>query len=174
LNLTSRSCFMQLAREWGDFTIEEKGIVMVCNTDDGLQHEMATAEMSRELGLPVEILNEKQLLKMEPNIRMTVVGGIYFPKDAYLAPWEFMAALRKHVPVQWNTSVQLRANGNRVESDLKADEYVICGGAWSTSIARQLGLHLPMQAGKGYSLTLQRPPKMPAHAMILSEARVAV
>jgi len=31
-----------------------------------------------------------------------------------------------------------------------------------------------MQAGKGYSLTLQRPPKMPAHAMILSEARVAV
>jgi D-amino-acid dehydrogenase len=31
-----------------------------------------------------------------------------------------------------------------------------------------------MQAGKGYSLTLARPRKRPAHAMILSEARVAV
>jgi len=31
-----------------------------------------------------------------------------------------------------------------------------------------------MQAGKGYSLTLQHPPRKPAHAMILSEARVAV
>ena len=31
-----------------------------------------------------------------------------------------------------------------------------------------------MQAGKGYSLTLQQPRKKPAHAMILSEARVAV
>jgi len=47
-------------------------------------------------------------------------------------------------------------------------------GAWSSTIARELNLHLPMQAGKGYSLTLPRPRKQPAHAMILSEARVAV
>jgi D-amino-acid dehydrogenase len=111
---------------------------------------------------------------MEPNIRMRAAGGIYFPKDAYLAPWRFMAALKKRVPVRWNTAVALRANGNRVTSNVDADEYVIAGGAWSAAIARELGLHLPMQAGKGYSLTLERPKCKPAHAMILSEARVAV
>jgi len=175
LNLAGRSCFIQLAREWGgDFVLEKNGIVMVCNTEDGLEHEVATAKMARELGLPVEILDAKKIAAMEPDLRMTVAGGIYFPKDAYLAPWRFMAALKKRVQVRWNTPVTLRADGNRVASDFNADEYVICGGAWSSQIARDLQLHLPMQAGKGYSLTLQKPKRRPAHAMILSEARVAV
>jgi len=34
---------------------------------------------------------------------------------------------------------------------VEADEFVICGGAWTADIARQLKLRLPMQAGKGYS-----------------------
>jgi len=180
LNLASRSCFTQLAREWGnDFFLEEKGIVMVCNTEEGLKHELATAEMARELGLPVEILDAKQLSRMEPDMRMRVAGGIYFPKDAYLAPWKFMSALIRRVrdrgvELLWNRAASLRTDGNRVQGDIPADEYVICGGAWSSAIAGELKLHLPMQAGKGYSLTLQRPRKKPAHAMILSEARVAV
>ena len=175
LNLAGRACFVELAREWGDFKIEERGIVMVCNTEEGLEHELATAELSRELGLTVEILDAKRLMAMEPNLRMTVAGGIYFPRDAYLAPWQFMSALKKRVPgVRWNSTVSLCANGNRIQADIEADEYVICGGAWSSGIARDLKLQLPMQAGKGYSLTLQQPRKKPAHAMILSEARVAV
>ena len=175
LNLASRDCFVNLAREWGEeITLEQKGIVMVCNTAEGLEHEIATAKVARELGLPVEVLNAKEIAAMEPGIRMTVAGGIYFPKDAYLAPWRFMSALKKRVSVQWNTPVQLRSDGNRITSNIEADEFVICGGAWSSSIARDLKLHLPMQAGKGYSLTLQNPRRKPAHAMILSEARVAV
>src|SRR6266487_1790598 len=175
LNLASRECFVKLEREWGDdFVLEQKGIVMVCNTDDGLDHEIATAKVARELGLRVEILNSKEIAAMEPGIRMTIVGGIYFPKDAYLEPWRFMSALKKRIPVKWNTAIQLRADGDRIVSNVHADEYVICGGAWSSSIARDLQLHLPMQAGKGYSLTIQNPRRQPAHAMILSEARVAV
>src|SRR5262249_1960216 len=137
-------------------------------------HERATAKVAQGLGLPVETLDAKQIAAMEPALRMTIAGGIYFPTDAYLAPWQFMTALKKRVPVKWMTSVRLRANGRRIESDLKADEYVIAGGAWSTAIARDLNLRLPMQAGKGYSLTLQRPRIMPSHAMIFSEARVAM
>ena len=175
LNLKSRECFFDLARKWGDdFVLEKNGILMVCNTEEGLEHEVATAKMSRELGLPVEILDSRKIAAMEPDLRMTVAGGIYFPKDAYLAPWRFMSALKKRVEVRWNTDVGLRADGNRVVSDFDADEVVICGGAWSSQIARDLQLHLPMQAGKGYSLTLQHPKRKPAHAMILSEARVAV
>jgi D-amino-acid dehydrogenase len=183
LNLAGRAGFIQLAAEWGnDFCLEQKGIVMVCKSEEGLSHEMATAEMSRQLGLPAEILDARHVAAMEPDIRMTVAGGIYFPKDAYLAPWRFMEALIKRVrdrgvELRWNTPVGAwRVGPRRVESvdGITADEYVICGGAWSSSIARQLQLNLPMQAGKGYSLTLQHPKRMPAHAMILSEARVAV
>jgi D-amino-acid dehydrogenase len=162
--------------------LEQKGIIMVCNTAEAMEHEIATASMARELGLPVEILDAKAIAAMEPSIRMNVAGGVYFPRDAYLPPSEFMASMIRRVPeVHWNTAVTgWRTSGNRVEAmitstgEIGADEFVICGGSWSPHIARELNLHLPMQAGKGYSLTIPKPRLKPAHAMILSEARVAV
>lgn len=39
---------------------------------------------------------------------------------------------------------------------------------------RSLGLKLPMQAGKGYSVTLTRPRQLPRLCSIFTEARVAV
>jgi D-amino-acid dehydrogenase len=58
--------------------------------------------------------------------------------------------------------------------EIEADEFLLCAGSWSTGLARQLGLRLPMQPGKGYSLTLPHPRQAPRHCAILSEARVAV
>jgi D-amino-acid dehydrogenase len=55
-----------------------------------------------------------------------------------------------------------------------ADEYVVCGGALSPVLLRGLGLRLPLEAGKGYSITLPSPRCLPAVGSILSEARVAV
>ena len=47
-------------------------------------------------------------------------------------------------------------------------------GAWSPLLGRQLGLRLPMQPGKGYSLTYTRPARVPRHALVLREASVCV
>ena len=49
----------------------------------------------------------------------------------------------------------------------------MCGGSWSPVIARDLGLNLPMQSGKGYSLTLPKPRQLPQICAIFTEARVA-
>src|SRR6185369_2909541 len=73
-----------------------------------------------------------------------------------------------------------RVEGNRIAAlrtargELRAEEYVICGGSWSPAIARGLRLKLPVEAGKGYSLTLKEPPRLPAIPFLLVEARVAV
>jgi len=45
---------------------------------------------------------------------------------------------------------------------------------WSSQLARKLGLSLPMQSGKGYSLTVEKPPATMRTCAILSEARAAV
>lgn len=58
--------------------------------------------------------------------------------------------------------------------EIEADEFVLCGGSWSPELARSLGLHIPLQAGKGYSLTLPRPRQLPQVCSICTEARVAV
>jgi D-amino-acid dehydrogenase len=82
---------------------------------------------------------------------------------------------------QFGTDVSgFRASGGRIDAvettrgTFSGDEYVLAGGAWSPSIVRGLGIKLPMQAGKGYSLTLPTPPRLPQICSILIEARVAV
>jgi len=60
------------------------------------------------------------------------------------------------------------------QGEVGADEILLCGGAWSADLALQLGLRLPMQAGRGYSLTLPQPVQQAALCSILTEARVAV
>ena len=51
---------------------------------------------------------------------------------------------------------------------------VLCGGVWSAQLAKELELKLPMQAGKGYSLTLANPKQLPELCSICTEARLAV
>jgi D-amino-acid dehydrogenase len=56
----------------------------------------------------------------------------------------------------------------------EADVYVIAGGAWTDCIAAKLGVNLPLQGGKGYSLTLTAPRQQPKICAVLVEARAAV
>ena len=51
---------------------------------------------------------------------------------------------------------------------------ILAAGAWSPAVARDLRLKIPVQAAKGYSLTMPRPETGPAMPLMLGEARVAV
>ena len=57
---------------------------------------------------------------------------------------------------------------------MSADEYVLAAGAWSPDLVRGLHLRIPIQAGKGYSITLPVPRRLPAVPVILTEVRIAV
>ena len=73
-----------------------------------------------------------------------------------------------------------RQNQNCLEAirtakgEFSADEFVLCGGSWSPGLVRELGLSIPIQAGKGYSLTLSQPRELPQLCSIFTEARLAV
>ena len=189
LHLASRACFEELAELPGaDFGLTQKGLLMLCQTAHALDEEAKTAEQARRLGVPAEVLDARQTALLEPNVRMSIAGSVYFPKDCHLTPARFMACLKNQldsagVQFKWHTEVvgwRVNGAGTRINGaqtnrgEQTADEYVICGGSWSPLIARGLGMHLPMQAGKGYSLTLTQPRKLPTICAILCEARVAV
>ena len=57
---------------------------------------------------------------------------------------------------------------------LRAREVVLALGAWSAPMGRQLGLRLPIQPGKGYSITYARPRRAPAVPLVLKERSVCV
>jgi len=117
---------------------------------------------------------------------MDISGAVHYPLDCHLNPATLMRALRERLAVdgmefRFGTPVTGWARAGAVleaaitpTGPVVADEFVLAGGVWSDALARDLGLRLPMQAGKGYSLTLPQPPQLPQLCSILVEARVAV
>ncbi len=187
LSLAGRACFEELAAlPDGDFGLVKRGLLMLCKTEHAWTEEAALAKQAQILGLPAEMLDARETAALEPGVRMDIFGSVYFPKDCHLVPHRFMAFLKRRsealgVNFAWDTDVTgWRVKGNRIEAlrstneDFIADEFVICGGSWSPIVARGLRLNLPIQAGKGYSLTLRQPRQLPQICAILNEARVAV
>ena len=187
LHLASRACFEEWAALWGNaFEFVEKGLLVLCRTDHGLAEEAGNAEFAHRLGIPAEVLSAAAVAALAPEMRMTIAGGVHFPLDGHLTPGRLMAVLQREarllgVELRHHTDVRgWRVSGERIDAVqtgggvVEADEFVLCAGIWSSELARQLGLALPMQAGKGYSLTLESPPALPRICAILSEARVAM
>lgn len=57
---------------------------------------------------------------------------------------------------------------------IEADRFVFALGAWSAKLAPILGCRIPVEPGKGYSLTMARPKACPSHPMLLPEEKVGV
>lgn len=186
LSLASRQAFVELAREGLDFGLVEKGLVMLCKTAHGVEEEARTAGQARALGIPAEVLDPAQLARLDPGVTMDVAGGVYFPKDCHLSPGRFMAAVQARLRESgatflWGTEVQgWHVSGGAIRAvethtgKVEGDVFVLASGSWSPGTSHGLRLDLPMQAGKGYSLTLARPRQLPAICSIFTEARVAV
>jgi D-amino-acid dehydrogenase len=187
LSLASRAGFEELAAQPdNDFGLVTRGLLMLCKTERGLEEEAKLAVQAKALGVPAEILDASQTARLDPGVTMDVAGAVYFSKDAHFTPQRYVAVLQRKcqqlgVQMVWNSEVgPLQAVGNRLAAvrtaagEFEFDELVLCGGAWSARLVRELGLRIPIQAGKGYSLTLAQPREMPQLCSIFTEARLAI
>ncbi len=188
LCLGGRKLFVELADITGNaFELKTEGLLNLCQTQEGLDHEAhGLAAIANELGVEAQVLDARQTAALEPGAKLAVAGSVYFPIDAHVTPRRLMPALtgllkEMGVKFAWNTSVYgWRAEGGRIagvsttSGDLYADEYVLAGGSWSPSMVAGVGLRLPMQPGKGYSLTIPQPRFQLTKSLILTERRVAV
>jgi len=187
LSLASRECLLEFAAEPGvDFGLVTKGLLMLCQTEHALHEEAQTAHQASALGIPAHILDAKAAAELDPAARMEIAGAVHFPLDCHLAPDRLMAALlasgeKLGVDFLWESEVLDFKTGAKIDAvtlagrrEIGADEFVVCGGAWSPGLARKLSLRLPMEAGKGYSITLPNPRRLPQLCSILTEARVAI
>lgn len=187
LSLTSRTCFEEFAAlPDTDFGLVKNGLLMLCKEQHTLDEEAKMAAQARALGIPAEVLDVKQTAALDPGARLNIAGAVHFPMDCHLTTDRFMAALEDQcakLGVRFVFEAEVRhlvALGKQVAAiktdcgEFDFDELVVCGGSWSPELARKLDLRIPMQAGKGYSLTLPKPRQLPQICSICTEARVAV
>lgn len=185
LSLLSRQCYEEMSQTL-DFGLVKKGLLMLCKKQETLDEEAHTAAQANALGIPAEVLDAKATAALDPAVTMDVCGSVYFPKDCHLSPARLMAAMeaelmRLGVEFLWETElVGFEQEGQALRliktstGQVSCDEVVLCGGVWSAVLAKELGLKIPMQAGKGYSLTLANPKELPELCSICTEARLAV
>ncbi|HMO16126.1 MAG TPA: FAD-dependent oxidoreductase [Pirellulaceae bacterium] len=185
IGLLSRRLFDEIAEQLC-IPLERHGLLMLCQTEAALHKESQTAEQANSLGIEAEVCIADRLRELDPNATINAIGGVWFPQDAHLDSKTLLTKLRDAVEKNGGQIVQgevqrLHVRGNRLAAlELKdgqtysARSFVLSGGAWSQDLARQLNLRLPLQAGKGYSFTMENVPELPALCSILVEARVAV
>jgi D-amino-acid dehydrogenase len=165
---------------------QQNGCIYAYSTDDGFRAEASWHPIYRECGVDVQTMDGDQLAAFEPSLKPDVLrGGYFFPNDASLRPDLYVNELvrvvtalgveiRSQVSVQHleetEQSVQLQTS----QGVMHADQVVLAAGSWSPLISKALGFRLPIQPGKGYSLTMGRPEKCPTHPMVLKEKSVAV
>src|SRR4051794_15921958 len=140
LNMATRECFVEFAAAHGNnFDFETRGCFCLCKTEHRLDEEAKVVQEARQLGLDAEGLSAKEVAAREPQIRMDIVGGVYFKDDCHLTPAKFMATLKSEVQklgvkIRWSTEVTgWKLNGAKIESvrtakeEFAADEFVLCG-----------------------------------------------
>jgi len=190
LGLISKLLYHDLAQKL-KYSYEEKGLIMYCKKQNTLDEEAHVAELANKIGIEAKVLDKKSIHKLEPEIRPEVAGAVYFPGDAHLNPTELIESLKKYlvdkgVVIKHNSEmINIQTVGDEITSlEIMNDEQkemlevgnvVLAAGSWSGILGKMLRLNLPMQAGKGYSVSKSQVPNKEIFIPnILVEARVAI
>ena len=165
---------------------ESIGTLVVCRDADEFSKLRGHNEELASVGIAIESLNAAQTLQREPALKPGVAGSFHYPSDAQLRPERHLDELARVVRAKGGeiieeTSVQgFVREGNHIQrvvcatADYQPREIIFALGAWSPALAKQLDLRLPIQPGKGYSITYSRPKIAPRIPMTLRERSVCV
>lgn len=168
------------------FSHERKGLLMVYQTDKGRTSNLRMADQAEASGLLVRRLAVPELLALEPGIRTPCKGAILYEQDSHASPDQFMYNMSNRVQGQGGkvlysiAATEIHATAGRITSIntdagmITADEFVLCAGVWSVPLARPLGLRLPIEGGKGYSMTLPQPDRSLTLPLIMTEDKVTI
>ena len=136
-------------------------------------------QVRSNLGITWEELSHDKLLDRDPHISKIYQFGLAYKNHGWITnPAAYVSSLAKHF--QKNGGKILigevsKINGNNVElkdgNILKAENIVLATGAWSKNLATQLGHKIPLQAERGYHLSLKNASHMPPNTYLITDKK---
>lgn len=187
LSLHSRSLYDELAADNGaQMHFKKNGSLYPCATTTGLKHAIDEMEILRAYGVEGRTLGEDEVRQLEPAITGPVCGATYFEGEPHVEPLSAVrtlmrlaeeqgASVRPHTElVEWDFRGRRIESARTTRGTLRADHFVLAGGSWSGRLARPLGLRVPIQAGKGYGVTIEPIDPMPKIPVLLNEVKVGI
>lgn len=183
----SRVLIEDLVRRDGlDCGFEASGLTYVYRDARAFDSDRTGLPDLQELGILATLRSGDELARDEPALVQGLAGAIHFPGDAQLRPDRYTAELARRVRelggvIEEGVDVQgLRDARGRIDGAItakgvrEAGDVVVAMGPWSAPFLRPTGLRLPIQPGKGYSITWSRPSVAPRTPLVLREHSVCV
>jgi len=174
------------AAEGVDTGLRRDGVLNVYFAHAGLARARHEAEHNAREGLESRLLGADEAYALAPSLGPRVVGAVVYPGDAHCDPLRFVHAVGRAAEgagADIRTRVEVLAFHRRnsrvvaletTAGEIPVGEVVLAAGAWSGSLARGLGLFLPLEGGKGYHVDLEPAEGDPKLPVWLNETRVIV
>lgn len=176
-----------LEKDGIEFEMERAGMLFTFTSEEGLHHTLDELRAMERYGYSTPpLLDGDAVREAEPALTKAVVGGMLVESERHVRPELLTTGLSRRLAA---SSADLRARtevtgvkrqGSRMTSvvttggEVAGDRFLIAGGAWSASLARMAGFHLPVQCGKGYSVTITDPAVRLRRPLYLGEAKLGV
>jgi D-amino-acid dehydrogenase len=160
------------------------GSLHIYRSTKGWNDYHRTDAFLRGFGIQAQALDRTAILGLVPTLGKDVSGGWLYRQTAVLRPERLLSELRRILlgrgaRILENCPVQTfrRKNGLATaivtrDTELSADAFVLATGAWAPSFENVLGCNLPIQPGKGYSITMDRPQAFPGIPCFFEEQRM--
>lgn len=166
---------------------KKDGLMFVFRDAKNFHHfEELNDRLTQEFNLTAEGLDGAALAELEPALKPGLAGAFHYKTDAHLRPDHLMAEMHRlltdsGVTIQTQTKLlTIQGSGGSAkliqtdQGDFEADDFVIATGATTPFLNSQLGCKIPIQPGKGYSMTMPRPKLCPKYPMLLEEVHVGI
>ncbi len=185
LNADTATRYDELAAAGVAFEMRRNGLLLAFRDPRRCDAELDALSALAPYGVgPVERLDGRGLAESEPGLAGGLEAGLVVHSDRHVRPETLTAGLAAHLRAGGAEIVEgfevrwLVSEGRRVRAaagpggDLEADVFVLATGAECGRLARQVGVRLSVTAGKGYSITVARPPVGMGRPAYLPEAKM--
>ena len=184
LSFSSLELHQRLAADGLDTGLRSLGAINVYETEPAFAAGRAEAQALSAHQIKSQVLGPEEARKLEPALSEGVVGAVFYPDEAQCEPERFLlaateAATAAGAVIRTRAEVfDVRVRAGRVQAlettqgEVVAGEVVVANGVWTAQLSRRMGLHLPIEGGKGYHLDLEQAGTDPAIPVYMQEARV--
>jgi D-amino-acid dehydrogenase len=169
LNLSSVPAWQRCLKDIGaQEQLVQSGYLLVWESIDKLKDAKKHAGYLKQLGIKTELLKGSRLHKLEPELSGHVSHALLFPNAFRVRePYQLCKILLSAFQARGGTFIQQAVNSLLLEekgvliqtetASLQFDNAIICVGAWSKKLLQGVGLHVPLEAERGYHLTIDSP-----------------
>ncbi|GAB5537205.1 MAG: FAD-dependent oxidoreductase [Rubricoccaceae bacterium] len=186
LALASVDLMEALQDDVGDIGYAQTGLLMAYRTEKGRKADLELADRAEAMGLGVERLDAAALAEREPTFSSDLLGAVLHKQDGRVDPDALLRQLeaaltrdgaRVHSGLDVHTLDPQPDGTTRLHTsngEIQAETVVLAAGSWTSQLTASLGLRLPLQPAKGYSLTTEAPADAPTLPTIFTDDKVTV